>query len=181
MSISRRSLIASVMGATGALAFGARADDKPAPMVIYDDELKNGWQNWSWATVALSVPAGQVKPIKVEGGAWSALALHHDPVSTAGFTKLTFFINGGIDGGQSLAIKLKTGDKMMLAARRDQSEGHRRRQPDHRHGPVPGPGRCLQAVLHHQDSVRIELFQTYGFAKAVVICVTTAFCFEGPP
>ena len=113
MSISRRSLIASVIGATGALAFGARAADKPAPMVIYDDELKNGWQNWSWATVALSVPAGQVKPIKVEGGAWSALALHHDPVSTAGFTKLTFFINGGIDGGQSLAIKLKTGDKMI--------------------------------------------------------------------
>lgn len=113
MLISRRSLIASAAGLTAAAAFGARAADKPTPMVIYDDELKNGWQNWSWATVALSVPAGQVKPIKVEGGAWSALALHHDPISTAGFTKLTFFINGGVDGGQSLAIKLKTGDKMI--------------------------------------------------------------------
>ncbi len=113
MMISRRSLIASVAGMTGALAFSARAADKPAPLVIYDDELKNGWQNWSWATVALSVPAGQVKPIKVEGGAWSALALHHDPLSTAGYTKLTFFINGGVDGGQSLAVKLKTGDTMI--------------------------------------------------------------------
>ncbi|MBW8735091.1 MAG: hypothetical protein JF571_12460, partial [Asticcacaulis sp.] len=87
MMISRRSLIASVAGLTGTLALGARAADKPAPMVVYDDELKNGWQNWSWATVALSVPAGQVKPIKVEGGPWSALALHHDPVSLAGYTK----------------------------------------------------------------------------------------------
>lgn len=111
MVISRRSVIASAAGLAGAAAFGARAADKPAPMVVYDDELKNGWQSWSWAKVELSVPAGTVKPAKVEGDPWSSLALHHDPFSTEGFTKLTFFINGGIDGGQSLAVKLIAGGK----------------------------------------------------------------------
>ncbi len=106
MLISRRSLIASTAALAGVAAFGARAADKPAPMVVYDDELKNGWQSWSWAKVELSVPAGTVKPIKVEGDPWSALAFHHDPFSTEGFTKLSFFVNGGIDGGQSLAVKL---------------------------------------------------------------------------
>jgi len=77
-------------------------------MVIYDDELKNDWQNWSWgATVELSVPAGGAKPIKVSGTPWSALDLHHVAMSTKGYTKLTFFINGGVDGGQQLAIKVK--------------------------------------------------------------------------
>jgi hypothetical protein len=59
-------------------------------LVVYDDELKNGWQSWSWAKVDLAVPAGGVKPIKVQGEPWSALALHHDAFSTAGYTKLTF-------------------------------------------------------------------------------------------
>ena len=76
------------------------------PFVVYDDELKNGWANWSWGKVAMSFPAGNAKPIKVEGEAWSALALHHEPFSIEGFSKLTFFINGGVDGGQLLAVKL---------------------------------------------------------------------------
>ena len=104
--------------ASAALAFGAlimgvitpapalAQDAKPAPIVIYDDALLNGWQNWSWAKVEMQVPAGSVKPIKVEGDPWTALAFHHDPFSTKGYTKLTFFINGGVDGGQAIAIKV---------------------------------------------------------------------------
>ncbi len=81
---------------------------KPSPMVIYDDELKNDWQNWSWGTtIEMSVPAGGAKPIKVSGTPWSALDLHHASISTAGYTKLTFYINGGVDGGQQLMIKVK--------------------------------------------------------------------------
>ncbi|MBP2159415.1 MULTISPECIES: hypothetical protein [Asticcacaulis] len=106
MLISRRSLIASTAAFAGTWA-GASALPAFAaePFVVYDDELKNGWQNWSWAKAELSVPAGGAKPIKVEGEPWSALALRHDPFSTAPYTKLTFFINGGVEGGQTLAIK----------------------------------------------------------------------------
>ncbi len=106
MHISRRSLIASAAALAGGAATSAFA--QTAPFVVYDDELKNGWQNWSWGTtLEMSVPAGTVKPIKVEGGAWSALDLHHEAFSTAPYTKLTFYINGGLEGGQNLAVKVK--------------------------------------------------------------------------
>lgn len=99
---------AALLAAVPALAQETKQEAKPAPMVIYDDELKNDWQNWSWGvTLQMSVPAGQVKPIKVEGTPWSALDLHHSAISTKGYTKLTFYINGGTDGGQQLMVKAK--------------------------------------------------------------------------
>lgn len=103
---TRRHFLAVLTG-LGALwlATPAIAQTLPKPFVIYDDELKNGWQNWSWAKVALSTPAGGAKPIKVEGDPWSALLVHHDAFSTEGYTKLTFFISGGKDGGQTLMVK----------------------------------------------------------------------------
>lgn len=91
----------------------AHAQAAPAPVVVYNDALGDGWQNWSWATVTLQVPAGGVQPIKVEGGPWSALALHHDPIYTKGYSKITFFINGGADGGQSVAIKVTVNGKAL--------------------------------------------------------------------
>lgn len=102
-----------------ALAFMAPSAhaEEPAhgrkPLVIYDDGLGEGWQNWSWATVTLGVPVGNAKPIKVEGKSWEALALHHDPFSTKGYSKLTFVINGGVQGGQQLTVRL-TADKVAL-------------------------------------------------------------------
>jgi hypothetical protein len=102
MLISRRSLIASTAALAGTSALPAFAAE---PFAVYDDELKNGWQNWSWAKTELSVPVGGAKPVKVEGDPWSALALGHEPFSTAPYKKLTFFINGGLEGGQNLAIK----------------------------------------------------------------------------
>lgn len=103
---TRRNFLAFLAGLS---AFGAVApvfaQTLPKPFVIYEDELKNGWQNWSWAKVALSTPAGGAKPIKVEGDPWTALQLHHDAFSTEGYGKLTFAISGGKEGGQTLMIK----------------------------------------------------------------------------
>jgi hypothetical protein len=72
---TRRGFIAAVAGLALARPSLAQAQQ---PLVVYDDELKNGWQSWSWAKVDLAVPVGGVKPIKVQGDPWSALALHHD-------------------------------------------------------------------------------------------------------
>ena len=114
---TRRTFL-SMAAATGVacLAGTARAQALPKPFMVYDDELKNGWQNRSWARVALSTPAGGSKPIKVEGDPWSALSLYHDAFSTAGFSKLTFFINGGKDGGQNLTVKAMAGGKAIESA-----------------------------------------------------------------
>jgi len=104
------SVAALVMAGGGAYAQTPPAA-APAPLVVYDDALGNGWQNWSWAKVTLQVPAGNVKPIKVEGDPWSALAFHHDAIYTKGYSKITFYINGGVDGGQSVAVKVLIGGK----------------------------------------------------------------------
>jgi chitinase len=100
---------AALLGA-GAIA---HAQTAPAPIVVYNDALGDGWQNWSWATVTLQVPAGNVQPIKVEGGPWSGLVLHHAPIYTKGYSRITFYINGGTDGGQTLAVKVNVDGKAL--------------------------------------------------------------------
>jgi hypothetical protein len=113
MSISRRLFLAAI-GAAGASGGSlARAGDLPQAFTVYDDELKNGFQNWSWAKVQLGVPVGNGKPIRVEGEPWSALALHHEPFSTQGFSKLSFYINGGKEGGQSVTVRVMVDGKLV--------------------------------------------------------------------
>ena len=106
MDFARRCFVTTIAALISASAF-AQAVDKP--LVVYDDELKNGWQNWSWAKVQLSAPIGNAKPIKVEGDAWSALQLHHEPFAIDGLSKLIFYINGGVEAGQTLKVKLSSG------------------------------------------------------------------------
>lgn len=92
----------------------ATAQTPPAPMVIYDDTLMPGWDNWSWAKTTLSVDIkSDIKPIAVEGDAWTALAFHHEAFSTKGYTKLTFFVNGGPTGGQPIAVRALSGGKAL--------------------------------------------------------------------
>lgn len=102
-----------VFAAMCALLSSSAMAQAQAPMVVYDDALQAGWDNWSWAKVEFSVPIGGAKPIKVEGDAWSALALHHAPFSTKAYTNLVFYMNGGVDGGQSVAIKLMVDGKAL--------------------------------------------------------------------
>jgi hypothetical protein len=112
MMTSRRSVLASLAALLAAATPLSRAQTVPNPFVIYDDELKNGWQNWSWGVkLDMSLPAGSSKAMRVQGEPWSALQLHHDPFSTAGFSKLVFYINGGGEGGQTLTIKAGANNK----------------------------------------------------------------------
>ena len=95
----------SAAGLALAASSGAIAQATAKPFVVYSNGLQNGWQSWSWAKVGLDFDAGKIHAIEVQGDAWTALLLHHDAFSTAGYTKLVFFINGGVDGGQTLSIK----------------------------------------------------------------------------
>ncbi len=106
MAFLRKSLLALAVLAAGLSAQPACAQAAPSPFVVYDNELKNGWQNWSWAKVNMATLSESVKPFKVEGDAWTALALHHEPFGTAQFSKLSFYIHGGVDGGQRLTVKV---------------------------------------------------------------------------
>jgi hypothetical protein len=115
MNITRRLFLAALGAAGVASGSLARAGSLPQPLVVYDDELKNGFQSWSWAKIQLSVAVGNGKPIRVEGEPWSALALHRDAFSTEGYSKLTFLINGGKEGGQSLMVKAMADGKLIEA------------------------------------------------------------------
>ena len=60
---SRLRLLAAVAVLTAGLP--ALAQSPPSPFVVYDDELKNDWQNWSWAKVDVSAPVGAIgRPFK---------------------------------------------------------------------------------------------------------------------
>jgi hypothetical protein len=90
----------------------AGAEEKAAaPMIIYDTALQSGWENWSWAKTELSLEVGGSarKPIKVEAGPWQALYLHHEPVSTAGYSRLQLLIQGSAPDGQVRILALVNG------------------------------------------------------------------------
>lgn len=111
MQISRYSarVITFIAAAIPALSASAQATTLP----VYDNEFKSGWQSWSWAKVEMPTIAGNDKPLKVQGDPWSALFLHHDAFSTSNFSKLTFYINGGAEGGQRLTVKLTVDGKAL--------------------------------------------------------------------
>lgn len=86
-----------------------RAD---APLLIYDDKLGDGWQDWSWGTRDLNRPgpvhAGKaaifLSPTANSGN--RGIYLHHDAFGTGGYGTLQAFVYGDtttrvclVDGG----------------------------------------------------------------------------------
>jgi len=79
-----------------------------ANLPIYTDNLVNGFQNWSWATVNLEnsspVHSGAYSISVTDGGNYQALALAHSDFNTSPYTGLSFWINGGSAGGQKVQV-----------------------------------------------------------------------------
>jgi alpha-L-arabinofuranosidase len=79
---------------------------------IFTDSLASGWQDWSWATDNLActstVHSGTYS-ISVTTSNYQALYLSHDDFSTTGYSNLTFWINGGLTGGQPLQVQVLLG------------------------------------------------------------------------
>ena len=75
---------------------------------IYTDSLQNGWQNYGWAALnyACTNPVySGADSISVSCGAYQALYVHHAAFDSSPYTNLTFWINGGATGGQSLQVQ----------------------------------------------------------------------------
>lgn len=108
-----RELISNTGGRSGRFAglllAGVMAhSNAQSDQIIYPDALQNGWQDWSWATVNLgnSSPVhGGSSSISVSSTNWQGLYLHHTAQNGAAFTHLTFWINGGSTGGQSVQVQ----------------------------------------------------------------------------
>jgi hypothetical protein len=74
---------------------------------LYTDNLVNGFQNWSWATVNLlnlaPVHSGSYA-IAVTDGGGQALAFNRAQFNSSPYASLTFWVNGGSSGGQLLKV-----------------------------------------------------------------------------
>jgi uncharacterized repeat protein (TIGR01451 family) len=81
----------------------------PAEMVVYDDALASGWQNWSWdTTVNLSnaspVYSGTASIAVTYTSAWGGLYLHANSVDISAYDTLRFWLHGGSTGGQEISV-----------------------------------------------------------------------------
>jgi hypothetical protein len=80
-----------------------------ADQSIYTDQLNNGWQNWSWASVNLSsttlVHSGKDSIAVTGTGGYQALYLACPDQSSQSYQAISFWINGGSKGGQQLSVK----------------------------------------------------------------------------
>jgi hypothetical protein len=88
-----------ILGISLASAADKKEKDQPPPtqpMTVYENQLGEGWENWSWAKTELSLEltGSSRRPIKVEAEGWQALYLHHAPFATNGLRKLGFLIQG---------------------------------------------------------------------------------------
>jgi hypothetical protein len=74
---------------------------------LYTDNLVNGFQNWSWATVNLAsaapVHSGNYA-IAVTDGGGQAMVFNRAQFNSSPYANLTFWVNGGSSGGQLLKV-----------------------------------------------------------------------------
>jgi Glycoside hydrolase family 44 len=90
------------------LAAIANAPLGAATVTVYDNALRNGWQDWSWATHNLAqttVHQSAPNAVSWEPDAWQGIYFHSNPgaadPAVAGFEGLRFWINGA--GGNQAA------------------------------------------------------------------------------
>ena len=83
-----------------------------APTVVYSDLLLNGFQDWSWGTRSFAntspVHSGS-RSISASLAAWQAISFHHADLNASAYSSLTFWANGGTNGGQRLQVYAEYG------------------------------------------------------------------------
>ncbi|KAB8145969.1 hypothetical protein F8S13_02510 [Chloroflexia bacterium SDU3-3] len=100
--------IVSLAGAPMARAAGS--------VVLYDEALASGWENWSWGTTTdyantAPVHSGSASLAVTYTGEWSALYLHGSAAIPADtYSLLSFWLNGGASGNQNISVKLVSGE-----------------------------------------------------------------------
>jgi hypothetical protein len=98
----RRSVLGFAISAA-ICCLSARGDQ-----AVYTDSLQNSWQNWSWATVNFSAASpvhGGAASISVSSSNWQALYLHHNAQTGSVYSALSFWVNGGVTGGQLVQVQ----------------------------------------------------------------------------
>jgi hypothetical protein len=84
-----------------------------ANLPFYTDNLVNGFQNYSWATVNLTntapVYSGSNSISVTDGANYQALYLENSAFNTTPYSSVSFWINGGASGGQKEQVSALLG------------------------------------------------------------------------
>lgn len=101
-------MIRHLFSAGAALLFFSRTASAQLPLVIYNDSLANGFQDWSWTDIHNFSSTGTVhsgsNAIGVYAENWQGISFYHDAYDTSAYTNLVFWAHGGPLGGQRLQI-----------------------------------------------------------------------------
>lgn len=94
-------LIGSLLTSNSAVA--ARADQ-----TLYDDALRNGWENWSWCTTDFAardrVHSGENSIRVTYTDGWQGFYLHISGIDGSRYTALSFWIHGGDMDGRQIQV-----------------------------------------------------------------------------
>jgi hypothetical protein len=103
----------ATVAALVALALIPLAARAASPLTVYDDQLRNGFSDWSWATHSLvqaSVVHGGTAAMSFVPAAWGALYLHTDAgLGTGVYDAVEFWVNGAGSGHQAVRVAFLTG------------------------------------------------------------------------
>lgn len=72
----------------------------------------NGWQDWGWVTHYLTNNPtwnGNYTMAFAASGSYQAWYLEHDPINTAIYNSISFWLNGGSTGGQTVGLQAQAG------------------------------------------------------------------------
>lgn len=109
MRMLRLSVLLSVVSWFSITQF-ARAQ---ANLPIYTDHLVNGFQDWSWAPRNLgstTVHSGTNSIAVTNASFGGGISFHQNAFDTSVYTNLSFWANGGTNGGQTLDVYVSLSD-----------------------------------------------------------------------
>ena len=90
-------------------------------VVVYDDSLGAGWNDWSWnCTRDFNNPSPKYagsKSIAVTYSAWGGFALNHHDVAVTNFDYLEFHVHGGTNAAMDLQVYLTYSNTDFAAVR----------------------------------------------------------------
>lgn len=85
--------------------------DESNSLVIYNDELASGWENWSWDVKDMDLVSNDKTysgnaAIKISINPWGALSLHNSKVDTSAYYWLEFYIYVGNNTNRNIIVYL---------------------------------------------------------------------------
>src|SRR6266436_8043146 len=97
-----------------ACLFTARNVNAQANLPIYTDHLVNGFQDWSWAPRNMGstslIHTGTNSLAVIPNSFGDGISFHQSAFNTTVYTNLSFWANGGTNGGQTLDVYASLND-----------------------------------------------------------------------